>query len=141
MLKLGRRRYHIHWVNLLPHVVMCLIYCSSAGLPDTINPTVAVAAFQSQQAVLLEGIHSNLTTLATKLLAEFVINRDIHDKACNERNGKVERSLILLSCIQDRMKTEPAVFTKVVDIFESEPTLTHLASQLVDGYCELMKLY
>ena len=120
-----------------------IVYHSSARLPDTIDPTVAVAAFQSQQDVLLEGIHSNLTTLATKLLAEFIINRDVCDESCKERNSARGRGAALLGCVQDRMKTEPAVFTKVVDIFESEPTLTHLASQLVDSYvyCELMKLY
>ena len=109
---------------------------SSAQLPDNIDSAVAVAAFQSQRDVLLVAICSCLTTLANKLLAKFIVTQDVFDKACNPRNGSRERAAYLLSCVQDRIKTEPADFVKVVAILESEPTLTRQARQLVDSYCK-----
>ena len=101
---------------------------------------MAVAAFHSQQDVLLVAICSCLTTLASKLLAKFVISPEMFDKTCNPRNESRERAAYLLSCMQDKMKTEPADFVKVVDILESEPTLTRQARQLVDSYrkCDIM---
>ena len=114
---------------------------SSTQLPDTIDPAVAVVAFQSQRDVLLEAICSCLTTLANKLLAKFVITSETLEKACNERNGSVERAVYLLSCVQKRIKTEPADFVKVVDILESEPTLTRQARLLVDSYCKCNVYY
>ena len=114
---------------------------SSTQLPDTIDPAVAVVAFQSQRDVLLEAICSCLTTLANKLLAKFVITSETLEKACNERNGSVERAVYLLSCVQKRIKTEPADFIKVVDILESEPTLTRHARLLVDSYCKCNVYY
>ena len=119
--------------------MLCLhhaLYSSSTQLPDSIDPAVAVAAFQSQRAVLLEAICSCLTTLANKLLAKFVISPEMCEKACNERNGSRERAAYLLSSVQDRIKTEPADFVKVVDILVSEPTLTQQARQLVERYCK-----
>ena len=100
----------------------------------SIIPQVAVAAFQSQRDVLLVAICSCLTTLANKLLAKFVITREIFDKACNPRNESRERAAYLLGCVQDRIKTEPDDFVKVVDILDSEPTLTRQAKQLEDSY-------
>ena len=124
---------------------MCLkiLSCSSAQLPESIDPAVAVAAFQSQRDVLLVAICSCLTTLANKLLAKFVITQEIFDKACNPFHESRERAAYLLSCVQDRIKTEPADFVKVVDILESEPTLTRQARQLVDSYrkCSVMLIY
>ena len=108
----------------------------SAQLPNSIDPAVAAAAFRSQRDVLLVAICSCLTTLANKLFTKFVINSDTLEKACNERNGSRERATYLLSCVQDRIQTEPADFVKVVDILESEPTLTRQARQLVDSYCK-----
>ena len=108
--------------------------CRSAQLPDSIDAEVAVAAFQSQRDVLLTAIHSCLTEVANKLLAKFVISPEMFDKACNPRNESRERAAYLLSCVQDRIKTEPADFVKVVDILESELTLTRQARQLVDSY-------
>ena len=107
---------------------------SSAQLPENIDPAVAVVAFQSQRDVLIVAICSCLTTLANKLLAKFVVTQEIFNKACNPRNESRERAAYLLSCVQDRIKTEPADFVKVVDILESEPTLTRQARQLVDSY-------
>ena len=109
---------------------------SSTQLPRSIDPALAVAVFQSQQDVLLVAICSCLTTLANKLLAKFVITQEISEKARNSRNESRERASYLLSCVQDRIKTEPADFIKVVDILESEPTLTRQARQLVESYCE-----
>ena len=95
---------------------------------------MAVVAFQSRRDVLLVAICSCLITLANKLLAKFVISREMSDRACNPRNESRERAAELLSCVQDRIQTEPADFVKVVDILESEPTLTRQARQLVDSY-------
>ena len=113
---------------------------SSAQLPKIINPSLAVVAFQSQRDVLLVAICSCLTTLANKLLAKSVISSEIFEKACHDRIVSRERAVYLLSCVQDRIKTEPADFVKVVDIVESEPTLTRQARQLVDSYrkCSVM---
>ena len=113
-----------------------MLHSSSAQLPEGIDPVVAAAAFQSQRDVLLVAICSCLTTLANKLLAKFVITSETLEKACNERNGSREHAVYLLSCVQDRIRTEPAIFVKVVDILESEPTLTRQARQLVDNYSE-----
>ena len=112
----------------------CIMIFSSAQLPSSIDAEVAVAAFQSQRDVLLTAIHSCLTEVANKLLAKFVISPEMFDKARNSRNESRERAADLLSCVQDRIKTEPADFVKVVDILESEPTLTRQARQLVDSY-------
>ena len=104
---------------------------------------MAVAAFQSQRDVLLVAICFCLTTLANKLLAKFVITQEIFDKACNPCHESRERAAYLLSCVQDRIKTEPADFVKVVEILESEPTLTRQARQLVDSYrkCSVMLIH
>ena len=112
----------------------CFMIFSSAQLPSSIDAEVAVAAFQSQRDVLLIAIHSCLTEVANKLLAKFVISQEMFDKACNPRNDSRERAADLLSCVQDRIKTEPADFVRVVDILESEPILTRQARQLVDSY-------
>ena len=112
-------------------IFLCI---SSAQLPSSIDPEVAVVAFQSQRDVLLVAICSCLTTLANKLLAKFVISPEVLEKACHDRIVSRERAAYLLSCVQDRIKTEPADFVKVVDILESEPTLTREARQLVDSY-------
>ena len=104
---------------------------------------MAVAAFQSQRDVLLVAICFCLTTLANKLLAKFVITQEIFDKACNPCHESREHAAYLLSCVQDRIKTEPADFVKVVEILESEPTLTRQARQLVDSYrkCSVMLIH
>ena len=112
----------------------CFMIFSSAQLPSSIDAEVAVVAFQSQQDVLLTAIHSCLTEVANKLLAKFVISPEMFDKVCNPRNESRERSAYLLSCVQDRIKAEPADFVKVVDILESELTLTRQARQLVNSY-------
>ena len=123
------------------------LHFSSAQLPSSIDAEVAVAAFQSQRDVLLTAIHSCLTEVANKLLAKFVISPEMFDKARNSRNESRERAADLLSCVQDRIKTEPADFVRVVDILESEPTLTRQARQLVDSYrkcyrcCNRLPLY
>ena len=114
---------------------------SSAQLPSSIDPKVAVAAFQSQRVVLVTAIHSCLTEVADKLLAKFVISLEMSDKARNPRNESRERAADLLSCVQNRIKTEPADFVKVVDILESEPTLTRQARQLVDSYRKCCRMY
>ena len=117
--------------------------CRSAQLPESIDAEVAVAAFQSQRDVLLVAICSCLTTIASKLLAKFVISPEVLEKACHDRIVSRERAAYLLSCVQDRIKREPADFVKVVDILESEPTLTRQARQLVDSYrkCSVMLMH
>ena len=95
---------------------------------------MAVTAFQSLQDVLLRGIHSNLPTLATKLLAKSVITPETSENACNKHNGSRERARYLLGSVQSRIKIAPADFIKVVGVLESEPTLTALANQLVYSY-------
>ena len=97
---------------------------------------MAVAAFQSQRDVLLSAIKYCLTDVAIKLLAKFVISPEMFEKACYDRFVSRERAAYLLSCVQDRIKTEPADFVKVVDILESESTLSREARQLVDSYCK-----
>ena len=114
---------------------------SSAQLPSSIDPEAAVVAFQSQRDVLLVAICSCLTTIASKLLAKFVISPEVLEKDCHDRIVSRERAAYLLSCVQERIKTEPADFVKVVDILESEPTLTRQARQLVDSYRKCYRIY
>ena len=93
--------------------------------------------------MLLPLIKYCLTTLANKLLAKFVISPEMFEKACYDRTVSGERAVYLLSCLQDRIKAVPADFVKVVDVLESEPTLTRQARQLVDSYrkCSVMLLH
>lgn len=114
-----------------------LFSSSPTKLPDVIDCEVAVAAFQSQRADLLEAIWACLTILANKLLAKFIINRDVLEKACNDRYESArDRGVYLLDRMQDRITTVPSDFITIVDILKSEPTLTILAGQIVDSYSE-----
>ena len=117
--------------------VQCFLYCSvSTSLPSTIDSTVAIKAFRSQHALLLDHIRHCLPSLASSLFSEFMIPEGIKEKACNQNLSTNERGVAVLDSVQSKLKGEPSDLSKFVVILESEPYLRSQAEQLVKNYCE-----
>ena len=114
-----------------------VVYCSvSTSLPSTIDSTVAIKAFRSQHALLLNLIRHCLPSLASSLFAEFMIPQGIKEKACKDNLDSNERGVAVLDSVQSKLEEEPSDFNKFVIILESEPYLRSQAKQLAKNYCE-----
>ena len=114
-----------------------MVYCSvSTSLPSTIDSTVAIKAFRSQHALLLNLIRHCLPSLASSLFAEFMIPQGVYDKAGNQSLSFTERGKDLLDCVGLKIEESSSNLEKVVAILESEPYLRSQAEQLVKNYCE-----
>ena len=97
---------------------------------------MAIKAFRSQHALLLNLIRHCLPSLASSLYAKSMIPGGIKEKACNQHLDSNERGVALLDSVQSKLEEEPSDFSKFVAILESEPYLRSQAKQLVKNYCE-----
>ena len=97
---------------------------------------MAINAFRSQHALLLDHIRHCLPSLASSLFSEFMIPEGIKEKACKDNLDSNERGVALLDSVQSKLKGEPSDFSKFVVILESESYLRSQAKQLVKSYSE-----
>ena len=72
--------------------------------------------------------------MTTKLYSKSIISSDALLEAVNENHIASVRTVSLLSVVEDKIRTEPHVFTEFVKILESEPTLRSQANELVKKY-------
>lgn len=116
------------------------INISSARLPDTIDSTVAIAAFVSQRKWLLESIRFSLPKLANDLYTRSLIPLDVYTKCCNEKTDEINvRGLHLLDCVEVGIRRYPQDFKEFITILEdSGPYYAKSAHELVKSYCKLI---
>ena len=98
---------------------------------------IAGDAFRSQRDVLIYLLQHNLTYIANKLYTKSIISRSLQTRAMNQLHDPIDRTVSLLSVVEDKIRTEPYVFTELVAILESEPKLRSPARELVEQYCQL----
>ena len=108
---------------------------SSTHLPSDIKPLKAAGAFKSQREELRKLLQSDLSNIANKLYSKYIISSVALTKATNQVHEPIDRTVSLLSVIEDKIRAEPHVFTEFVKILESEPTLRSQANELVKLYC------
>ena len=107
---------------------------SSTQLPSDIEPLKAADIFRSQRDVLAGQLQHNLTSVANKLYTRDIIPKSTISKAMIQAIDQFDRTVCLLDVVEDKIKVEPQVFTKFVEILELELTLKSLASKLVKKY-------
>ena len=110
------------------------IICSSTHLSSAIKPLKAAHAFQSQRDDLLKMLQSDLSNIANKLYSKSIISNAVLEEATNQNHTATDRTVSLLSVVEDKIRAEPYVFTEFVKILESEPTLKSQAYRLVMLY-------
>ena len=101
------------------------------------EPLKAVGAFRSQRNVLVRLVQHDLTSIASKLYTKSIISAAALSEAMNQVHIASVRTVFLLNVVEDKIGAEPHVFTKFVQILESEPTLRSQASRLVEKYLGL----
>ena len=97
-------------------------------------------AFRSQRDVLTRLVQHDLPNIASKLYAKSIISAVALSEAVNHTHTASDRTVSLLSVVEDRIGAEPHVFTEFVQILESEPTLRSQASQMVENYLDFRLL-
>ena len=97
---------------------------------------MAIKAFRSQRTLVLNLIRQSLISVANSLYAEFMIPREVYEKASNQSLGSNERGVALLDSVQSKLEGEPSDFIKFVVILESDSYLRSQAEKLVKSYCE-----
>ena len=103
-------------------------------LPFLIDPLKAANAFRSQREALKLVLQHDLPSVADKLYSKHIISRRTLTKAMNQVHEPIDRTVSLLSVVEDKIRAEPPVFTELVKILESEPTLRSQAKELVTKY-------
>jgi len=96
----------------------------------------AVYSLQSQRELLLNLIRHCLLSVSNSLWTKQLISQDVRESISNNFIGSNQRSVLLLQCIEAKIKTDPSAYVHVIDILESEPFLESLAGELVRSYCE-----
>ena len=79
-------------------------------------------------------LQHDLPSVADKLYSKHIISRHTLTKTTNQVHEPIDRTVSLLSVVEDKIRAEPHVFTEFVKILESEPTLRSQAKQLVTKY-------
>ena len=104
--------------------------------PSNVDPTVAIAALETQHGLLLNLIRHCLPSLARSLCDERIIPEDVYERACNQTSTSSERGVALLDSVKSRIEESPPDFIKVVQILEIEPFLESLSKDVVKSYCK-----
>ena len=110
---------------------------SSTSLPSDIDPQQAGEAFRGQLEALTLLLQSNLLTITTKLYGKSIISSNARQEALNPNHTENVRTVSLLSVVENQITAEPHVFTELVKILESEPTLRSQAKGLVEKYLKI----
>ena len=79
-------------------------------------------------------LQSDLPNIANMLYSKSIISSAALTKAMNQVHEPIDRTVSLLSSIEEKIRAEPHVFTEFVRILESEPTLRSQAKELVEKY-------
>ena len=79
-------------------------------------------------------LQHDLPSLADELYSKDIISRRTLTKTTNQVHEPIDRTVSLLSVVEDKIRAEPHVFTEFVKILESEPTLRSQANELVKKY-------
>ena len=107
---------------------------SSTHFPYDMEPVKAANAFKSQRDVLTDLLQHDLPNIASKLYTKSIISQAALAEATNHSHIASVRTVSLLSMVEDKIRAEPHVFTKFVEILESEPTMRSQAKDLVKEY-------
>ena len=92
----------------------------------------AAVAFKSQRDVLIKLLQSDLSNIASKLYSKSIISAATLTKTTNQVHEPIDRTVFLLSVVEEKIRAEPHVFTEFVKILESERTLRSQANELVE---------
>ena len=87
------------------------------------EPLKAGDAFRSQHVVLTDLLQHKLTYIANRLYSKSIISAAALSEALNQTHTAFNRTVSLLSVVEDKIRAEPHVFTEFVKILESIPTL------------------
>ena len=79
-------------------------------------------------------LQSDLSNIANKLYSKSIIAKAALEEAMNHNHIASDRTVSLLSVVEDKIRAEPHVFTEFINILESEPTLRSQANKLVKQY-------
>lgn len=88
----------------------------------------------TQRKALEALLSSSIITIASSLYSKYVINGDVFAEARNPMHIAKNRTVSLLSVVEDKIRTEPNMFRVFVEVLESEPTLVTQANELVRNY-------
>ena len=88
----------------------------------------------NQREALKLVLQHDLPSVADMLYTKAIISRRTQTKVINRVHEPIDRTLSLLSVVEDKIRAEPHVFTEFVKILESEPTLRSQANELVKLY-------
>ena len=110
-------------------------------LPSDVEPLKALHAFKSLHDLLTDQLQISLVSVAYKLYANHIIKREDLVDAINESRAIGERTVSLLSVVEDKIGAESRVFTKFIRILESEPLLKLLGEDLVSIYIKGMSMF
>ena len=111
-------------------------HCSSGDLPDEIEAQTAAKVFRSQRDTLSLQLKHSLTDVASKLYARSIVQSESLERAMLQAQIASEKTVVLLTAVEDKIKTEPWVFTEFVKILESDSSRRSLASKLVKSYLD-----
>jgi len=79
-----------------------------------------------------------ISQLAICLHAEYIITEDVRSNVCHASGTSIERSRVLLDCMESKIEDDPSCFKKIIDIMKSEDLgFKSVAEALVERYCEL----
>ena len=104
--------------------------------PSNVDPTVAIAALETQHGLLLNLIRHCLPSLANSLFVQGIISRDVYERAFDTSLTRSERGVALLDSVKSGIEESPSDFIKVVHIIEKEPFLESLSKDVVKSYCK-----
>ena len=79
-------------------------------------------------------LQHELPSIADMLYTKSIISRRTQTRVTNQVHEPIDRTVSLLSVVEDKIRAESHVFTEVVKILESEPTLKSQAKELVEKY-------
>ena len=99
----------------------------------------AVDAFMSQRDVLIVLLQHSVVTIASKLYSKSIISKDALAHAMNQVQIARDKTVSLLSVVENKIRAEPHVFVEFIQILESEPILQSQANALVENYHQGMR--
>ena len=97
---------------------------------------MAADVFRSQQDTLTLQLKHSLTDVASKLYAGSIVQSESLERAMNQAQIASEKTVVLLTAVEDKIRSEPQSFTKFVKILESDSSRRSLASKLVKSYLD-----
>ena len=86
--------------------------------------------FQRYYSDLVKAAQHNLLPLANELFSRSIISSEVLAKAMHTPVLEFHRASQLLSCLHDKIKADPGVLLKFLEILEKEPTLASLAQRI-----------